>query len=148
MTWNVHYSILIRKTKSLRSNMSAVAKKRPTKVKIIIGDKPAKHYRVPKNKARGVEQLLLEFLVEDKKPIPSNEVFKSLDKKYSKTGNILCGLRLRDKLTQTQLAKKIGTSQANIAAIENGRRNVGKTLAHKFAKVFKTNYRVFLGNGS
>ena len=112
-------------------------------IEIQIGTKKPRLYLVPKNKANGLEKLLEDYLI-DNRIIPANKVFEKLDKKFSKAGNILAGFRLRDGLTQSQLAKLIKTSQPTIAAIENGKRNIGKALAAKLAKVFKTDYKVFL----
>lgn len=122
--------------------MSGVVKRHP--IEIRIGGKIPKLFIVPLQKARGIESLLSDYAVDKTRPIPAKEVFADLDKKYSKQGNVLAGFRLRDDLTQVELAKKVGTSQPVIAAIENGKRRLGKTLAFKLAKVFKTNYRVFL----
>ena len=47
-------------------------------------------------------------------------------------------------MTQVELAKKIKTDQRNISAMENGKRPIGKEMAKRLAKVFKTDYQVFL----
>ena len=83
-------------------------------------------------------------MIEKGERLSSNLVFKELDEKYSKKGNVLAGFRLRNKLTQIKLAEMAGTTQSNIAAMENGKRKIGKTLAQKFAIIFKTDYKVFL----
>lgn len=59
-------------------------------------------------------------------------------------GVVLRGLRNRDDLTQAELAKKTGMLQSHISEMENGSRSIGKTIAKKFAQVFKTDYKVFL----
>lgn len=123
--------------------MSGLAKEHHIEVRI--GAKNPKLFLVPKQKVTGIESLLAEYEVDDKKMIPADKVFAALDKKYSKVGNILAGFRLRDNLTQAELAKEVGTSQPVIAAIENGSRKVGKSLAYKLATVFKTNFQVFVG---
>lgn len=76
--------------------------------------------------------------------ICANEFFKNLDKKYGKTGVTIQGLRFRDGLTQKNLAQKLGIHQTHVSQIENGKRVVGKNLAQKLAKVFNTDYRLFL----
>ena len=121
--------------------MSEVVKKPHIEVKI--GKRRPSVYLVPKAKADGLRKILTEYRVSEHS-VPADDVFTNLDQKFSKTGNILAGFRLRDKLTQTQLAQKIGTSQSAIAAIENGRRKIGKTMATKLAKVFKTSFQIFL----
>ena len=122
--------------------MSGVAKKHHIEVKI--GTRKPIVYLVPKAQADGLKKVLTDYRIEDRS-VPADEVFASLDQKFSKTGNIVAGLRLRDELTQVQLARKIGTSQSAIAAIENGNRKVGKAMAMKLAQVFKTNAKIFYG---
>lgn len=126
--------------------MSVVAKKPHTSniVEVRIGSKKPRIYLVPKKKAKGIESLLSDYRAEDES-VSLDEAFRELNYKYSKQGNVLCGLRLKKGWTQAELAKKIGTSQANVAAIENGNRKIGKNLAQKLAEVFKTSYSVFFG---
>jgi len=78
--------------------------------------------------------------------IPFDEIdaFKKLEKKYGKVGTTIRGYRARDGLTQKELALKLGIHQTHVSEIENKKRVVGKALAHKLAKVFRTNYRLFL----
>lgn len=59
-------------------------------------------------------------------------------------GVVLRGLRNRDDLTQTELAKKTGMLQSHISEMEKGSRPIGKTIAKKFAHVFNTDYKAFL----
>lgn len=73
-----------------------------------------------------------------------NELFGDLIEKYSEKGALLRGLRAKEGLTQIQLAKALGVTQANISAMENGRRPIGKEIAKRIQKKFKFNYRLFL----
>jgi transcriptional regulator with XRE-family HTH domain len=57
---------------------------------------------------------------------------------------LLKGLRAREGLSQVEFAKKINITQANLSAMENGRRPIGKIVAKRIEKVFGTNYRYFL----
>lgn len=123
--------------------MSEAAKRR--RIEVRIGTKRTKLFLVPKEKVRGIENLLAEYEVEGKQLVSAKEVFAELDRKFSEVGNVLAGFRLRDNLTQSALAKALGTSQPVIAAIENGKRKVGKKFAYKLGKVFKTDFRIFLG---
>lgn len=59
-------------------------------------------------------------------------------------GNILRGMRRREDLTQVRLAEEIGTTKANISAMETGKRPIGKTMAERLAKALNTSYKVFL----
>jgi DNA-binding XRE family transcriptional regulator len=56
----------------------------------------------------------------------------------------LAGLRHRDNLTQKQLGEMINVKQSNISLMERGLRHIGKDIAKRLAKVFKTDYRMFL----
>ncbi len=122
--------------------MSEVVKKHHIEIKI--GLRRPRFYTVPKEIVNGLEKVLKQYLSDTQGRVSPNEVFKEINQKYSKAGNVLAGLRLRDGMTQAQLAKKIGSSQSAVAAIENGTRGIGKSLAAKLAKVFKTNSKVFL----
>lgn len=56
----------------------------------------------------------------------------------------LRGFRYRDGLTQTILGEMIDVKQTNISKMEKGKRPIGKTIAKRLAKIFKTDYRLFL----
>ncbi|MBI5036876.1 helix-turn-helix transcriptional regulator [Candidatus Micrarchaeota archaeon] len=51
--------------------------------------------------------------------------------------NHLKELRARDKLTQDDLAKKVGVTRQTILAIENGKYNPSLELAFNLSNVFK-----------
>ena len=68
--------------------------------------------------------------------------FSGLDENES--GTYLSGARHREGMTQKQLAEKTGVPQRHISEMENGKRPIGKKIAKVFAKILKTNYRVFL----
>jgi len=70
--------------------------------------------------------------------------FTDLIDKFSEAGAALRGLRLRDGLTQKELAEKVGIAQANLSKMEHGKRLIGKAAAKKFASFFHTDYRIFL----
>ena len=50
--------------------------------------------------------------------------------------DILVGIRVQYKLSQTELAKKLGTTQAVISRIENGSVNIGIDFLQKIANTF------------
>ncbi|MBN22867.1 MAG: hypothetical protein CL678_16390 [Bdellovibrionaceae bacterium] len=127
--------------------MSVAVKTRRAEKKMVevrIGNKRPRLYLVPQSKTRGIESLLSEYLAEENESVSLDDAFQHLNDKYSKQGNVLCGLRLKKGLTQAALAKKVGTSQANIAAMENGKRAIGKAMAQKLANALGTKYSVFL----
>lgn len=76
--------------------------------------------------------------------IPADDVFQSLTEKYSKAGALLRGLRVREGLNQTEFAKIIDTTQANLSSMENGNRPIGKNKAKLIAEKFDVDYRYFL----
>jgi DNA-binding XRE family transcriptional regulator len=72
------------------------------------------------------------------------EVFKDEIEKYSEAGLMLRGSRYKAEMTQKALADALGISQNHISEMENGKRPIGKVMALRFAKIFKTDYRKFL----
>lgn len=59
-------------------------------------------------------------------------------------GVYLRGIRLREELSQEELAKLTGIPRSNISAMEHGKRPVGKETAKRLAAVLKCDYRRFL----
>jgi DNA-binding XRE family transcriptional regulator len=78
------------------------------------------------------------------KSIDADEAFKDLTKQYGKTCALLKGIRIREGLNQTQFAKLIGTTQANLSSMENGVRPIGKNKAKLIAEKFDIDYRSLL----
>lgn len=76
--------------------------------------------------------------------IPWREAFTEGLEKFSETGLILKGGRHKAGLTQKALAEQIGVLPHHISEMEHGKRPIGKNMAHKLAKVFNVDYRVFL----
>ena len=54
----------------------------------------------------------------------------------------LRGLRYREGLTQKALGELLGIEQTNISKMEQGKRPIGKTVAKRLAKIFKSDYGV------
>ena len=57
---------------------------------------------------------------------------------------ILRGSRAKEKMTQKELAKKLGVLQHHLSEMEHGKRPIGKQMAKKMAAVFNTDYRLFV----
>jgi DNA-binding XRE family transcriptional regulator len=72
------------------------------------------------------------------------DVFSSLTQKTGEAGVLLRGLRFREGLSQIQFAQKLGITQTNLSAMENGRRTIGKELAKRIGDIFEIDYRLFL----
>ena len=127
--------------------MSAPMKTRRTEsaVKVVVGDRNPKRFLVPRKAAEGVIELLHPY-VQDAEPsaVPADTVLARQFAKYGKPGTVLRGFRARQDMTQQQLAKALSVTQGDVSAMENGRRPIGKTMAARLAKVFRTDYRVFL----
>ncbi len=61
-----------------------------------------------------------------------------------KPNESLKAYRLRENLTQSQLADKAGIMQQHISEMENDKRVIGKKNASKFAAILNCDYRHFL----
>jgi ribosome-binding protein aMBF1 (putative translation factor) len=53
----------------------------------------------------------------------------------NRVGNLLAGARLKNRLTQKQLAEKAGLKQNMVSDYEKGRRRLTKQMAAKFAEI-------------
>lgn len=100
-----------------------------------------KTYAIPKKVA---EKYIIDKEINDSDSVPADVVFAKLEKKLTKAGALLKGLRTRENLTQIEFAKKIKVTQANLSHMENGRRPIGKTIAKRIEQVFGVDYRYFL----
>ncbi len=94
-------------------------------------------YQFPKKVAE-------KYRVDDDKSISADDVFANINKKYTKPGSLLRGLRARENLTQTAMAKKIKVTQSDISQMENGTRSIGRKIAKRIEKLFGIDYRSFL----
>lgn len=64
--------------------------------------------------------------------------------RYTQPGLALKGARLKEGLTQTQLAKQLHIRQENLSKMEHGKRPISPTMAKRLAKILKIDYRIFL----
>lgn len=74
----------------------------------------------------------------------ADDLFSELDKKYTKAGVLLQGLRHREGLSQVEFAKIIHVTQSDLSKMEHGKRSIGKTVAKRIAEAFDVNYKCFL----
>lgn len=114
--------------------MSAHMKKRHTDIKLT--DESRKIYLVPKSVAKKYET--------SNDSISADDFFAPYDKKYSKPGMLLRGIRLREGYTQEEFAILIDVSQSNLSKMELGKRSIGKEMAKRIAKQFDVNYQSLL----
>ena len=132
--------------------MSAVAKMHHTD--FIVGGEKTRLFRVPESAAHAVLHSLERYEIkientneneaDDEDLVDADEIFLGLYAETSKAATLLRGYRGRDKVTQTDLAKKLGTSQSSVASMEHGRRPISKKMAKKLAEIFDTKYQSFL----
>ena len=66
-------------------------------------------------------------------PVEETEFWKEMEK--NRVGNLLAGARLKARLTQSQLAKKLGIRQNMVSDYERGQRSLSSTMAKRFANV-------------
>ena len=105
-----------------------------------------KKFYVPLEKASAV-LVLLKGNSTDSEPqemIPAEEVFKDFHAKYTKHGSALRGARLKEEMTQVELADKLQITQSDLSKMEYGKRTIGKKMAKRLAKILNIDYRVFL----
>ncbi len=131
--------------------MSERMKKLPTEpietmVEIIVHDKEDSRFVLPQRSFKEVMKLLKPYRADnpDDELVPADEVFKDVYAKYGKVGATIRGGRARDGLTQVALAEKLGIKQSHVSQMEHGKRVIGKKMAQKLAKIFNTDYRLFL----
>lgn len=59
-------------------------------------------------------------------------------------GKIVRGLRVKEDITQEELAQRLGIAQTRVSEIESGKRAISRNMAHKLADAFKVSSRAFL----
>lgn len=81
---------------------------------------------------------------EPEETVSAGEVLAELFPGEQRPSVVLRGLRAKEDLTQSDLARKLGITQPDVANMECGRRAISKEMAKKLAKIFKTDHRIFL----
>lgn len=59
-------------------------------------------------------------------------------------GKIVRGLRVREDITQEELAKRLGITQTRVSEIESGKRAISQNMAKRLAETFNTLPKMFL----
>ena len=70
---------------------------------------------------------------QDSVPIEETDFWKEMQS--NRVGNLLAGARLKQGLTQAQLAKKLGIRQNMISDYEKGKRRLSPSMAQRLAKI-------------
>lgn len=105
---------------------------------------------LPKPKLRVVENAIIyASKLAQHEDLLTREEHNDLMEKIAPKGGLtpyamLKAYRLRADLTQSELANKTGIPQANISAMESGKRPIGLNVAKKLAQVLKCDYRRLL----
>lgn len=92
----------------------------------------------------GIIKQLNKDVPKSKKDSATNDLFADINKKYSKPGALLKGIRFRENLNQKEFAELIGVAQGDLSKMENGKRPIGKEIAKRIEKKFGTNHKLFL----
>lgn len=125
--------------------MSVVAKTRLIEISIRDGAK-RKLFLVPVEKATAIETLIRDVPRNDEgdELFGVDDIFPDLRDPEKRRFIVFRSIRSKTGLTQEELAKRLGISQADVSKIEHGKRTIGKALAKKIEKEFKIDYRRFL----
>jgi DNA-binding XRE family transcriptional regulator len=122
--------------------MSGLTKKRPidNKNDVIFMHHAGVEYHIPKK----IAEKYRADNTDSMDAIDADEAFTKINNKYTKPGALLRGIRLRENLTQIEMAKKIKVTQSDISQMENGTRNIGRMIGKRIEKLFGVDYRSFL----
>ena len=89
------------------------------------------------NRASDIQKYLKIELKDKKLKKLYDEYGKQLEIAYQ-----IIQLRKKQKITQSELAKKIGTTQSNIARMESGKQNFTIDILSKVAHVFNKELKI------
>ncbi len=76
--------------------------------------------------------------------ISASSLFPAVFDSVQGPATALRGLRLREELTQKQLADKLGIRQHHLSEMEHGKRPIGKEMAKRLAEVLNTNWKTLM----
>lgn len=107
------------------------------------------HYAVSPKVVAEVEALLRQARARalhdhEREWYTAEELYPEMFDPVKGPAKYLRGIRMREGLTQTELAKKMGIKQSHISEMERCKRPIGKAMAKKFAKVLNANWQCFL----
>lgn len=58
-------------------------------------------------------------------------------------GRIVRGLRVKEDITQEELAQRLGIAQTRVSEIESGKRPISRNMAKRLAEAFNVSPRMF-----
>ena len=119
---------------------------RHTEIHVTIANR---HYAVSPAVSAQIETILKQsharaLCHEEQEWVSAKELFPDLNDPIKRPANYLRGMRLREGLTQTQLAAKVGILQHHISEMERYKRPIGKVAAKKLAAALNANWRNML----
>lgn len=124
--------------------ISSVNRKQLSELKIESPNEGAMYFKIPRQVALEVVSIVEDY--QTKRP-RQKSWRKSFNKEIEKMGEpalMLKGARVKEGMTQKQLADRLGKTQVYISQLENGRKEINKSLAKELEKIFGLNYKVFL----
>ena len=110
-------------------------------VQIQVGSWLFCHSKVPITK---INELLVQLDSWKEETRVLGEITKKDESYKYAPSALLRKLRETAQTSQVELAEMLGIHRANLTAIENGRRSIGKKLAMKLGKIFEIDYKRFL----
>lgn len=73
-----------------------------------------------------------------------SETIRKLDATYTRPGTCLQGARIKEGMSQVELAEKLGIPQTNLSKMELGKRPIGKRMAERIAAILNIDYRILM----
>jgi len=99
-------------------------------------------FLVSASQADAVRRAVAPFVTEETSAVPWRAAAGMLDEELP--GACLRGGRVKEGLTQAQLAALVGIPQRHVSEMENGKRPIGKEMAKRLGAALKVGYKVFL----
>ena len=109
-----------------------------------IGGDVERSFILPEEKANGLMSVIDDFEVPVSGRGEIEELFAELNREGTEVGVMLRAARLREDLTQKELADKLGIPQGHISAMEHGKKSIGKKMAQRLANVLNISHKVFV----
>ena len=110
---------------------------------VTIGKHQKKRFLIQYKHKKVIEEFLNAIQVETESE-PADEVLAPHFDETSKAASLMRGGRLQTGLTQSGLAKKLGTSQSAVADMELAKRPIGIKTAKKLGELFDLDYHSLL----